>query len=542
VLDYREIVISETEAVQGEWRIAASLNIVGVHMALLNTGKVLLFSADMHDYAAINRGQSALFDPVSEGVTYPDLPRNLFCSGHCILPDGRLLAAGGQSYAQIPWQIVVSLIGFGRGADHDVHTFDPVTETWSRHADMPRARWYPTCVTLPNGKALIVSGYWHHCIAPMLEQLTGSDQFAMNSTCEIFDPDTDTLTAPQPFLKNIGLYPFLHVLPGGFLFVHSWDKTRLLDLNKQAWLPQAFEIPSSGSRTYPGQGTSVLLPILPDHPQARVLMIGGSTALKPNTESPATDRADIFELNVGDQERSRWRETTPLDNARILVDAVLLPDRSVLVVNGAEKGIADHNHGAVLEAERFDPVTETWQRLAQAQVARLYHSTAVLLPDGRVLTAGSTGHEWPPDGNELRLEVFSPPYLARGPQPVIDRTPSQVTYGETFDVETGDARSITSVALIRPTTTTHNNNMDQRYVGLKIDEQTPWQLTVAAPPDPSIAPPGYYMLFIVNSDGVPSTAKFIRVHSGTPSHAATRAWRARMTVRRQRRRLHSLIR
>lgn len=191
--------------------------------------------------------------------------------------------------------------------------------------------------------------------------------------------------------------------------------------------------------------------------------------------------------------------------------ATFLTDRSVLVVNGAEKGIADHNHGAVLEAERFDPVTETWQRLAQAQVARLYHSTAVLLPDGRVLTAGSTGHEWPPDGNELRLEVFSPPYLARGPQPVIDRTPSQVTYGETFDVETGDARSITSVALIRPTTTTHNNNMDQRYVGLKIDANTPWQLTVVAPPDPSTAPPGYYMLFIVNSDGVPSTAKFIRV-------------------------------
>ena len=542
MLHYKEIVKSETEAVQGEWQIAASLNIVGVHMALLNTGKVLLFSADMHDYAAINRGQSALYDPVNDDVTYPDLSRNLFCSGHCILPDGRLLSAGGQSCAQVPWQVIISLLGFGRGADHDVHTFDPVTETWSRHADMPRARWYPTCVTLPNGKALIVSGYWHHCIAPMAQRLTGSDQIAMNTKCEIFDPETRTLTTPQPFLKDIGLYPFMHVLPGGFLFVHSGNKTRLFDLNRQEWLPQVFTMNSPGTRTYAGQGSSVLLPILPDDPQARVLIVGGSTALEPDEDTPATDRVEIFELNIQHPHESRWRETAPLAKPRIMVDAPLLPDGSVLVINGAEQGVADHNHGEVREAERFDPATETWQKLAPAEVARLYHSTAILLPDGRVLTAGSTGHEWPPDGNELRLEVFSPPYLARGPRPVIDRAPSQVTYGEKFDVETDHAQSITSVALIRPTTTTHNNNMDQRYVGLKIDEQTPWQLTVAAPPDPSIAPPGYYMLFIVNSDGVPSTAKFIRVHSGTPSHAATRAWRARMTVRRQRRRLHSLIR
>jgi len=512
--DHQETVMTKIDAsVQGKWDVAvANLGVIGVHMALLNTGKVLLFSADHHDYETMDKGKAALWDPATDSVTHSDLSRHLLCSGHCMLPDGRVLVVGGQAYGQNLGQFLRALLGRGRGVDHDIHTFDPVTEKWSRHADLPRARWYPTCVTLPDGKAMLVCGNWNRIVAQIVERLTGSDRFGINDTFEIFDPETNTLTAPQPFLKDIGVYLFVHVLPGGFLYVHSWNKTRLFDLNKQEWIPQVFTMNSPGTRIYPAPGTSVLLPISPDNAQpARVLIAGGSTALKPTKQTPATDRVEIFELNAQDPGQSRWRETTPLAHRRFVSETMLLPDGTLLVLGGAEQGTGDHNHGAVLESERFDPVTETWQTLARASIKRLYHSTAALLPDGRVVAAGSTGHEWPPAEQELRLEVFSPPYLANGPRPVINWAPPQVSYGASFNIDTGDAQSIQSVAFVRPSTTTHNNNMDQRYVGLKIVRGNAAQLTVIAPPNGSVAPLGYYMLFIVNTDGVPSIAKFVRV-------------------------------
>lgn len=510
--DQMKTMTSQGDAsVQGQWHLAAAqLDVVGVHMALLNTGKVLLFSADHHDYEAMDKGKSAVWDPASDAVTPVGLSRHLLCSGHCILPDGRVLVAGGQAYGQNLSQFVRSLFGLDRGVDHDIHTFDPASETWTRHPDMPRARWYPTCVTLPDGTALIACGNWNRIVAQIVERLLGSDRFGINDTFEIFDPATDTLGAPRPFLKDIGVYMFMHVLPGNFLYVHSWNKTRLFDLNRHAWVPHTFTMNSPGTRIYPAPGTSLLLPIAPDDAQpARVLVVGGSTALKPREETPATDRVEIFELNAQDPQLSGWRETAPLKHRRFVSETLLLPDGSVLVIGGAEQGTGDHNHGAVLEAELYDPASETWQTLAAAHIARLYHSTAVLLPDGRVVAAGSTGHEWPPDEQELRLEVFSPPYLARGPRPVIDRAPAQVSYGASFTIETGAAPAIQSVALLRPSTTTHNNNMDQRHVGLKIERRNGTQLTVTAPHDGSVAPPGYYMLFVINADGVPSTASFV---------------------------------
>jgi hypothetical protein len=152
------------------------------------------------------------------------LGRNLFCAGHCFLGDGRLLVAGGQSTAQRlaatigSWLEMHQLL-FGAGADHDLHTFDPMTETWSRHKpDMPGARWYPTCTTLPNGRALIVAGYADHA------------QGSMNTDFEVFDGATNKIITRKGF-AGTGLFPFVHVLPGGTLFLHSADLTMLFSLN-----------------------------------------------------------------------------------------------------------------------------------------------------------------------------------------------------------------------------------------------------------------------------------------------------------------------
>ena len=240
-------------------------------------------------------------------------------------------------------------------------------------------------------------------------------------------------------------------------------------------------------------------------------MVGGSIDREPGHESPSTNLARLFVYDRANPAASQWRTTAPLSVPRFLNDSVLLPDGKVLVVNGASRGQADHNHDSIRTVELFDPATESWFAMADMNVDRLYHSTAVLLPDGRVLVGGSTGHHFPAVNNEFRLEIFSPPYLFKGTPPTIASAPDSITYDTTFEIETSDAASIESIALIRPGAVTHNNNMDQRHVRLAITARTADRLTVAAPLDSTIAPPAYYMLFVVNGDGVPSEAVFVQV-------------------------------
>ena len=184
----------------------------------------------------------------------------MFCAGHCFLSDGRLLVAGGQSTVHPPFtKGILSFFGilqlFTKGADHDIHLFDPQTQTWNRHNNMPKARWYPTCVTLPDGRALIVSGVYSQA-----HNFVFKNRF-INQTYEIFDPSTDSLTTPKPFLKKIKAYPFLYVLPGGTLFVHSEYTTRLINLTDFVPYSEKFETKHKGTRTYPVMGCCTILPI-----------------------------------------------------------------------------------------------------------------------------------------------------------------------------------------------------------------------------------------------------------------------------------------
>ncbi|QKT04153.1 DUF1929 domain-containing protein [Ectothiorhodospiraceae bacterium 2226] len=574
------------------------MDFVPIHMALLHTGDVLLFSGDQADINNASAGKCRLWHPETGRVTTLALSRNLFCAGHCFLSDGRLLAAGGTTH------------GFpGRsGADKDLHTFMPPvvgddrgdgggggpgddagrgtgggtgggdsggggsgggsggdagggsggggigdgpgsggigdgpgsgpvlniaglqplgshTGGWQRHADMDDRRWYPTCTTLPDGKALIVSGVRRWWFAG-LPRLSGR----VNKTQEIFDPDTNRLSPPQHFLDDVGLYPFVHVLPGGYLFVHYRDTTRLRDLHRNRWLPQTFHtvpVNSDGSRgthTYDGTGACAVLPLDADGNDphkpgvVRILLVGGSTDAKPSSGSPATDVAQVFEFVRERPQESGWRATARLHHRRFMSDATLLPNGQVLVSGGAGRGRQGHSHNGVREAELFDPADETFGRAAEAAVDRLYHSTALLMPDARVLQAGSTGHEWPADAdseaNDLSLELYTPPYcrhdapVPHGPR--IRRAPSTLGYATRVTVETPDADSVVSVALLRTGSVTHTLNMDQRCVMLPIVSRTSEALTVTTPRDGWVAPPGPYMLFLIAAEGCVSHGAFVR--------------------------------
>jgi Domain of unknown function (DUF1929)/Glyoxal oxidase N-terminus len=501
----------------GQWKeLDTALDLVPVHAAILTNGKVLFFSWDENDYKDVKRGKSQVWDPESEQpAPLLKLSRNLFCSGHCLLPDGRLMVAGGKdggSYIVIPFGNLI----LHQGPDRDLHTVrvdddQPSGVSWDSHESFREARWYPTCVTLADGTALTVGG-----------SRSGSGQAHINNTYEIFEPISGEKSDPRQFGKDVKVYPFLMVLPDGSpegtLFVHRNHHTYLRRLASNTWIDKTFHTNLRKSRTYNRQGSCVLLPIRPNE-SARLLVIGGDGG-----DDRATNTAEIFEFNPAVPKSSKWRPTTSLKFKRFLSDAILLPDGTVLVVNGAAKGSADESKDSVKTAELFNPATESWDTLAPAQHSRHYHSVGILLPDARVLVGGNTRPYNP--GNPIddrTIELFSPPYLFRGPQPVITWVPERVGHDERILIVSPDAAYpdreddranpswITSVALVRSSSVTHSNNMDQRCVESPIIGRDSSSLIVKSPADGTVAPPGYYMVFILNRNGVPSKAKLLRI-------------------------------
>lgn len=476
------------------------LDLAGVHVALLPTGRVLFFSYDQYQENEINRGLWQLWDPNTGPLQLQVLDRNLFCSGHCFLPDGRLLVAGGQAWNFFPF--------IGRGADHDIHTFDPFSQSWSRFQDTPAARWYPTCVTLADGTALIAGGDANRY------------PVANNDEYEIFDGASNALSGSRRFNPGFinGEYPIMKMLPdgstGGALLVFSINEARLFHPQNATWDPTRFLTISRQSRTYNHQSGCVLLPLLPERPDVvRVLAAGGQGA-----GDEATNSAEIFEFNRSNPDASFWRPPNGgnMIYRRFMSDAVILPDGSILIVNGAGAGKADNSRDPVMNAELFDPVSETFRALAPINHPRLYHSSAILLPDATVLICGNTRDFNPANPVEDNtIEIFSPPYLFQGARPAIQDVPTEMFYTREHSIFTPSPADITSVVLLRLGSTTHSNNMDQRYVGLLALRRQADRIVVRGPLDTTVAPPGYYMLFLVNSARIPSTAKI--VHLGVPT-------------------------
>ena len=221
------------------------------------------------------------------------------------------------------------------------------------------------------------------------------------------------------------------------------------------------------------------------------------------------------------QSSPTWRETAPMAYPRTFHNLTLLPDGTVLASGGMSTSDGVDLTKAVLPAEIWDPTTETWRTVASLTTGREYHSTALLLPDGRVLMAG--GGQLPGRATNIYSgEIYSPPYLFKGARPTITSVPSIVNYGSSFTVATPDAASIQKVALIRTPSVTHAFDENQRYIPLSFTTGS-GQLTVQAPSNGNIAPPGYYMLFILNGNGVPSVASFVRFPAPTEDTQAPTA-------------------
>jgi hypothetical protein len=186
----------------------------------------------------------------------------------------------------------------------------------------------------------------------------------------------------------------------------------------------------------------------------------------------------------------------------------ILPDGTVLVTGGGRTVGAYDIANAVYQAELWSPATETFATLASMNAPRLYHGTALLLPDARVLVAGGGRSPGPDPRDQENAEIFAPPYLFRGPRPTISAVPTRLTRGQNFAVTTPDAARISKVTLVAAGAMTHGFNMSQRFLPLSFTVAGN-TLTVAAPANANLAPPGVYLLFVIDSDGVPSVGSFV---------------------------------
>jgi len=277
-------------------------------------------------------------------------------------------------------------------------------------------------------------------------------------------------------------YPRMKLTTGGLLAFTNLATTYFFNPATAAW--------TKGPKLTFGSGRgendmSVLLPGL-----NQIMEFGGGGA---------TATAEILDLSVSPL---AWKSTAPMNFARVWANAVLLADGTVMAIGGGTSGSYGN---PILTPEIYDPVAATWTQMAAQAAPRMYHSTALLLPDGRVLSAGESHGSLQKTG-----EIFSPPYLFAGARPTITSAPASVGYNQQFTVTTPDFASIGRVALVKAGSVTHSNNFDQRYVDVTFSSDGSSGLTVTSPPDSNHAPPGWYMLFILSS-GVPSIASWVQV-------------------------------
>lgn len=296
----------------------------------------------------------------------------------------------------------------------------------------------------------------------------------------------------------------MHLAPNGSVFYSGPEQaTRFLDTSGSG----AWTAGPSRKFGYRDAGTAVM------YDEGKVLTVGGGGGSATGAAPTAT--AEVIDLVAG----TGWRYTNPMAFGRRHVNATLLPDGKVLVTGGTGTPGFNDARGSVLAAEVWDPETEAWTTLASMSVRRLYHSTALLLPDGRVLSAGGgrpagTGLN-PADTNHPDAELFSPPYLFNADgtpatRPAITSAPASAGYGETFFVGTPDPGRIAKVNWIRLSSVTHSWNQDQRINRLTFSAAA-GGVNVTAPANGKLCPPGHYMLFLLDGNGVPSVARVVRV-------------------------------
>ncbi|WP_351234959.1 galactose oxidase early set domain-containing protein [Streptomyces sp. NPDC002133] len=484
----------------GKWDVLPMQNPVrSMHSVVLKNGKVLLIAGSGNDTDNFAAGTftSAVYDPQAGTYKVIPTPDDMFCSGHVQLSDGRVLVMSGNK----DYPAANGSHGY-EGFKHS-YVFDPDTESYTQTNDLNDGHWYPSATALGNGDVLSFGG--------LREDSTGS------VTAERWSADQEQwlpLWQVNQTWSYWGLYPSMILMQDGRLFYsgsHVFGNgtpgtgSAVYDYTANTITP----ISGLQNKDERDQSASVLLPPAQDQ---RVLTIGGGNI---ETNPDASRLTDLIDLKLPNPVYSPGPPlpqgtvdlgTGPVaqtgNQGKMYVSAVLLPDGKVLETGGGLHNRADPVH----EASLFDPQTETFDSVAADPEARGYHSSAFLLPDGRVMATGDN----PGNGTwNHNVSIYTPAYLFKGPRPQITSiADSHWTYGSTQRITVD--RTITKAELIRPAAVTHSSDPNQRYVDLPltVDGNT---IDLNVTSNPNLAPPGWYMLFTVDANGVPSVAKWVHL-------------------------------
>jgi hypothetical protein len=480
------------EAGTGKWGPLVSWDIVPLHMNLMPNGKILAWGKT--DVLPDTMGMPRMWDPSSGApAAAPMVPVDtmLFCAGHALLPDGRLLVSGG--HLQDDRGIATTFFFDQNGGAQ-------------QGPNMHNARWYPTVTVLPDGRVLTMAGRNETSTVVRVPEI-----FEGGAWVEL--PGANGGTNDE-----IPYYPRNFVAPDGRIF-YAGERisARWFDVdgtgsggNRGRWIDGPNHI-WQFNRDY---GTAAM------YEPGKIIYAGGgghtgwpTPDVKSNTP---TATAEIIDLN---QPSPTWANTSPMSQARRHLNSTILPDGQVLVTGGTSgSGFVNIDEGlATRNAEVWNPATGSWTTLAANSRMRVYHSVSLLLPDATVLHGASgdalaiqPGGGVVPVPSERNHEIFSPPYLFKGARPAIGTAPATVTYNQTFSVATPNAAQITDVRWTRLGSVTHAFDMGQRANTLPF-QRTATGVDVTAPGSPNLAPPGFYMLFILNRNGVPSNGAIVRI-------------------------------
>ena len=447
----------------GQWGSLTPLGTIAMHGNLLPDGNVLMWGDSSQGDTAV------LLDPTTNATTsIPDPFANPSCGGDNALPDGRIITVGGGGITPAD-------------ANTNVTGYQEANQTWGDLASNAFPTWYASTTVLADGNLLRLGG-------------AGGGNNLNPEVPEEFFPATNQWTTLGNNPTPLPWYPFTYVRPDGTVAVTGGSEVpeplRIYDPTTQTWTTSDPNVVDGGSSAMYDTG--------------KVIKAGSSSANALGS-NPSAATAYTTDLR---QATPTWTQTGSMAYPRTYLNLTPLPDGTVLATGGGTTTDSGNLNDGVLPAEDWNPTTGQWTTWASMAVPRLYHSIAMLLPDGTVLVAGTGDRPGVP--NEDSYQIFSPPYLFNGPRPTITSSPSVVQYGSNFQVSTPDAASITSVSLIRTAAVTHSFDESARRVSLSFTVSN-GVLNVQAPANGGDAPPGDYMLFIVNSNGVPSVASWVNL-------------------------------
>uniref|UniRef100_UPI0011EFEAAB galactose-binding domain-containing protein n=1 Tax=Pareuzebyella sediminis TaxID=2607998 RepID=UPI0011EFEAAB len=489
------VTVESTLITTGKWSAPIPFGMVPVAVANLPDGRLVAWSSKYRDYFGGADGftYTEIFDPflgpdgTALGEKLSTTNHDMFCPGINNMANGQLLVTGGSSHPKAT-------------------LYDFSSDTWIAVDNMNVGRGYQGAVTLSDGFAFVFGGSWSGGLAPNGEKIA-----------EMWRPETGWKTLPglrSDLLFNSndlsteveGVYradnhAWLWAAPNGKIFhAGPGEDMHWFDVSGSG---SSIFAGKRGTDTYSMKGTTVMFDI------GKLLKVGGAPSYA--SGDPAKDNSYVIDIN----NESSVIVTPTLNNlsfSRTMHNSVVLPNGEVLVTGGLSTAQVFVDEGARLYGEIYSPSTNQWRTVAGMQIPRTYHSVSILMTDGRVFVGG--GGLCQSCANHMDAEIYSPPYLFDGSGNLAQRptisAPDIVDYNSSILVN--GSPNIQEFSLIRMSSATHSTNNEQRRIPVTFSGNGTYALNI---PDRNLLPPGYYMLFGVDDNGVPSIAETMMVGAPT---------------------------